>query len=79
MGDHSMDEPSVYCIRIQGHLDAKWSDWFEGLQFSYETNGETALTGPIVDQAALQGVLMKISNLGLSLISVNRVEPESKA
>jgi len=71
-----MDEPTVYRIRVKGHLDLTWSDWFEGLELSHEPNGETTLTGPIVDQAALQGVLMKVSNLGLSLISVNRVESE---
>jgi len=71
-----MDQPSIYRIRVKGHVDAAWSDWFEGFAFTHEPNGETTLSGPIVDQSALQGVLLKISNLGLTLVSVNRVTPE---
>ena len=61
----------VYQIRIEGHLGRQWTDWFEGLTITLEDNGESLLTGPVVDQAALHGVLKKISNLGLTLISVN--------
>ena len=72
-----MDQPSIYHIRITGHLDAAWSDWFEGFAFKHEPNGETTLTGRIVDQAALQGVLLKISSLGMTLVAANRVSPEN--
>jgi hypothetical protein len=71
-----MDQPSLYRIRVRSHVDASWSDWFEGFAFTHEPNGETILTGPIVDQSALQGVLAKISSLGLTLVSVNPVTPE---
>ncbi len=63
----------VYQIRIQGHLDSRWTDWFEGLTIALEDNGDTLLTGPIVDQAALHGLLKKVRDLGMPLISVNRV------
>ncbi len=64
----------VYEIRIKGHLDSQWSDWFEGLAITLEENGDTLLTGPVIDQAALHGLLKKIRDLGIPLISVNRVE-----
>jgi hypothetical protein len=60
-----------YEIRVKGHLDLSWSDWFDGLTISHEANGETVLAGMLTDQAALQGVLRKISDLGIALISVN--------
>jgi hypothetical protein len=66
-----------YRIGIRGHLDATWSDWFEGMTITHEPNGDTTLTGPIVDQAALQGVLAKITSLGLTLLAVNRVDAEA--
>ena len=66
----------VYRITIKGHLDSEWSDWFEGLTITHMDNGETVLTGPIVDQAALHGVLMKIRDLGLPLLSLARTETE---
>lgn len=72
----NMDKPTHYCIRVKGHLDTVWSDWFDELEVAHEDNGETTLSGTIRDQAALQGVLLKVSNLGLSLISVNPIEPE---
>jgi hypothetical protein len=72
-----MDQPSIYRIRVKSHVDAAWSDWFEGFAFAHEPNGETLLTGPIVDQSELQGVLLKISNLGLTLVSVNQVTREA--
>jgi hypothetical protein len=70
-----MDQPSIYRIRVEGHLDTAWSDWFEGFAFTHEPNGETTLSGPIVDQSALQGVLLKLSSLNVSIVAVNRVEP----
>ena len=68
-------EPERYEIRIKGHLDDKWADWFEGLTITREDNGETLLTGPVVDQAALHGVLRKVRDVGMPLLSVSRVEP----
>ena len=62
--------PTLYHITIQGRLDAQWSDWFDGLTITNQANGQTVLSGPIVDQAALHGVLVKIRDLGLPLISV---------
>ncbi len=64
-----------YRIRVGGHLDSGWSEWFEGLRLTHEANGETVLSGPIVDEAALHGVLAKVRDLGLPLLAVNRVEP----
>ena len=60
-----------YEIRLEGHLTADWSDWFEGLTVCQETNGETVLSGPL-DQAALHGVLTKVRDLGLTLVAVNQ-------
>ncbi len=70
-------EPSqqVYQIRIAGHLDSRWADWFGGMIITLEDNGNTLLTGPVIDQAALYGVLKKVRDLGMPLVSVNRVEP----
>ena len=64
---------TVYEIRIDGHLGHQWTDWFEGLSITLERNGETLLTGPVVDQAALHGLLRKVRDLGIPLISVSRV------
>ncbi len=66
-----MNEHTHYHIKIKGHLDARWQDWFDGLTISLSDDGDTILSGVIVDQAALHGTLKKISNLGLTLISVN--------
>jgi len=68
-------QPAVYQIRIKGHLGHQWTDWFEGLSITLEDNGETLLTGPVVDQAALHGLLKKVRDLGMPLLSVNRLEP----
>jgi hypothetical protein len=70
------DQPWRCEIRLQGHLDERWADWFEGLTITREDNGETRLTGPVVDQTALHGLLRKVRDLGLPLISVNRLEPD---
>ena len=66
-------QPVIYQIRIEGHLDAQWANWFSGLSVSLEENGDTLLTGPVVDQAALYGLLKKVRDLGLPLVSVNQV------
>ena len=68
-------EPERYEIRIKGHLDDRWAAWFGGLTLTREDNGETLLTGPVVDQAALHGLLRKVRDLGVPLLSVSRVEP----
>ena len=68
-------QAGVYQIRLEGELDAEWTDWFEGMTLTLDEDGNTLLTGPLVDQAALHGLLKKVRDLGLPLISVNRVEP----
>ena len=68
----------VYYIRVEGQLDPTWSTWFEGLNIVHEGNGDTVLWGPIADQAHLFGVLMKMHNLNLALISVNRSESKTE-
>jgi hypothetical protein len=65
----------VYQIRIKGHLSHQWTDWFEGLTITQEENGDTLLTGPVIDQAALHGLLKKVRDLGMPLVSVCPVEP----
>ncbi len=68
-------EPQVYAIRVQGQLGREWTEWFEGLAITLDENGDTLLTGPVVDQAALHGVLKKVRDLGMPLVSVTRVRP----
>ena len=65
--------PNVYRIHIEGHLAAEWSDWFDGMSIHCRPDGTAVLTGPVRDQAALQGLLLRLRDLGLSLISVNPV------
>ena len=67
-------QPPVYEIRIKGHLDSQWTDWFEGLTITLEEEGDTLLTGPVTDQAALHGLLKKVRDLGMPLISVSPLE-----
>jgi hypothetical protein len=69
----SMRTPTRYEIRALGYLGDSWASWFEGLTLCHGENGETVLTGPCVDEAALYGVLMKLRDLGLPLISVRRI------
>jgi len=68
------DEPGLYEIRVKGHLTERWADWFEGLTLTLEDNGDSRLTGQVVDQAALHGLLRKVRDLGLTLLLVMRVE-----
>jgi hypothetical protein len=65
----------VYQIRIKGHLSRQWTDWFGGLIITLEDNGDTLVTGPVADQAALHGLLRKVRDLGMPLLSVVRVGP----
>jgi hypothetical protein len=68
------NEPVVYQIRIRGQLGSQWTDWFEGMAITLEENGDTLLTGLVVDQAALYGLLKKVRNLGTPLLSINLLE-----
>jgi hypothetical protein len=69
------NQSMVYEIRIKGHLGSQWEDWFGGLTVTLEENGDTILSGPVPDQAALHGLLRKVSNLGIPLVSVISAEP----
>jgi len=69
-------EIGIYEIRLKGHLDQRWADRFDGLTITLVDNGETRLTGPVVDQAALHGLLRRVRDLGLPLIAVIKVEPK---
>ena len=71
-------ESKVYQIRIKGHLGEQWTDWFDGLTITLEEDGNTLFTGLVVDQAALHGLLKKVRDLGMPLLSVNRIEPGQK-
>jgi hypothetical protein len=73
-GDH--DEPERYAIRIKGHLDERWSAWFDGLTITLEREGTTLLTGPVADQAALHGLIRRVRDVGLPLVSINPVDPK---
>ena len=69
-------QPLVYQIRLKGHLGPQWTEWFEGLSITLEDNGDTLLSGPVVDQAALHGLLKKVRDLGIPLIAVSRVDAD---
>ena len=69
------NQPMVYQIRIKGHLGREWTDWFDGLTITLDEDGNTLLTGPVIDQAALHGLLKKVRDLGMPLVSVSPVEP----
>jgi len=70
-----MSETNGYEIRLKGHLDARWADRFEGLRFTYLSDGTTILSGPVVDQAALHGLLRNVRDLGLPLVSIIPIDP----
>jgi hypothetical protein len=72
---NELDRPMVYQIRIKGHLGPRWADWFGGVTIALEDDGDTLLTCPVEDQAALHGLLRKVRDLGMPLISAIRVEP----
>jgi hypothetical protein len=75
--EKSIKSSTEYQIRVKGHLDKRWSDWFDGFTITYPSDEETLLRGRVVDQAALHGMLAKIRDLGLSLLSVERIEKSS--
>ncbi|TLN25078.1 hypothetical protein FDZ74_02570 [bacterium] len=75
--DHPLNHPPVYQIRVRGHLDRQWADWFEVSSITLEEDGNTLLTGAVVDQAALYGILKKIRDLGMPLLSINIVDRDS--
>lgn len=64
----------IYEIKLKGHLNENWADWFDGMTFNHKSDGTTTLTGEIIDQAALFGLLKKVRDLGLSLLSVNQID-----
>lgn len=68
-------QPVVYKIRVKGHLSREWSDWFEGLSVTLDDNGDMLLSGAVADQAALHGLLKKVRDLGMTLLSVNSAKP----
>ena len=72
------DQPVIYQIRIKGHLGQRWMDWFEGLTITLEEDGTTLLNGAVLDQSALHGILKKVRDLGMPLLSVNSVEPSQQ-
>ena len=71
-----LDGFELHEIRVQGHLDQRWADWLEGLTVTHESDGTTTLTGPLADQAALHGVLNRIRDLALPIVSVRRISPD---
>ena len=72
------NQPVIYQIRIKGHLDSQWTDWFEGLIIKQEADSNTLLSGPIADQAALHGLLKIVRDSGLPLVSISPVEPDQE-
>ncbi|HEX9090728.1 MAG TPA: hypothetical protein VF831_04530 [Anaerolineales bacterium] len=72
--DEKHNQPQRYEIRLKGHLDDRWADWFEGLTITLDDNGDTLLTGPVIDQSALHGLLKKVRDLGMPLVSVSPLE-----
>lgn len=75
--ERNIDQPMIYQVRVKGHLGQQWLDWFEGLVITLEEDGNTLLTGPIVDQPALYGLLKKVRDLGIPLLSVNSERPST--
>jgi hypothetical protein len=78
MIDTPTSNAKVYEIRLKGHLEARWVKWFDGLAITLDEKGNTLLSGPVADQAALHGLLKKVRDVGLPLLSVNSVEPDTE-
>jgi hypothetical protein len=73
-----MRTPVCYTIRVEGLIEESWSSWFEGMTIEHEEGGETVLSGPLVDEAAVYGILTKIRDLGLPLVELKRIEAGAK-
>lgn len=71
-------QPLVYQIRLKGHLGQQWKEWFDGLTITLDKDGNTLLSGPVEDQAALHGILKRIRDVGMPLLSVNAIEPKNQ-
>ena len=69
-------DPGRYEIRLKGHLDSRWAAWFDGLSLTNESDGTTKIHGPVADQAALYGLLQKVRDIGLPLVSVTQIQPD---
>jgi hypothetical protein len=76
MSTRSVNDPRHYDIRIAGHLDSRWAAWFDGMSLTTESDGTTVLSGPVVDQSALHGLLQKVRDVGLPLVSVTQRRPD---
>ncbi len=76
--DIGPDQPMIYQIRLKGHLGREWTEWFGGMAVALTEDGDTLLSGPVADQAALHGILKKVRDLGLPLLSVQCVAPNDK-
>jgi hypothetical protein len=76
MSTDPQHNPGRYEIRLKGHLDSRWSAWFDGLTLTNESDGTTIICGPVADQAALHGLLQKVRDLGLPLVSITQAEPD---
>jgi hypothetical protein len=74
ISDEKHNQRQWYEIRLKGHLDDRWAEWFEGLTITLEDNGDTLMSGSVIDQAALHGLLKKVRDLGMPLVSVNQVQ-----
>lgn len=70
------NQPITYQVRIKGHLGSQWANWFEGFTITLENNGDTLLTGPVVDQAALYGLVKRVRDMGMPLVSLTQVQSE---
>jgi hypothetical protein len=75
-GGRPTEPPASYELRVQGVLDSRWSAWFDGLRITSDQAGQTTIAGPLADQAALHGLLIKIRDLGLPLLSVRQIDPD---
>jgi hypothetical protein len=75
---HGPGQPMVYQIRIKGHLSPQWTDWFEGMAITPEDNGDTLVTGPVIDQAALHAVLKRVRDVNLPLLSIMEVRSKGE-